>query len=153
MTGEVDVVAVGAQPEELGEALDRRDRRAQLVGGVGEELAQAHLGRLALAEGLLDLAEHRVEGQPELADLGALVRRCDPLRQVTGGDRAGRGRHVLERAKAPPEDEPGTDGEGGEQHPGRQASIRTSRRRESVSSPRGVATMTVSPGAPSAGPT
>ena len=46
--------SVAAQAEQLGEALDRRERRAQLVGGVGQELAQALLGGLPLGEGRLD---------------------------------------------------------------------------------------------------
>ena len=50
--------------------------------------------------------EHRVEGEAELADLRALVGRLDPLREVAGRDRAGRGRHVLEGSQAPAQEQP-----------------------------------------------
>ena len=75
---QVHVVLLAADPEQLGEALDRGERRAQLVGGVGQELAQPLLGGLALVERVLDLAEHRVERQAELTDLGAVVGRARP---------------------------------------------------------------------------
>ena len=78
MTASSTSVLTGPDAEELGEALDGGQRRPQLVRRVGEELAQPLLGRLALAEGVLDLAEHGVEGQPELADLGAGRRRGPP---------------------------------------------------------------------------
>ena len=80
------VEAAGAV--ELGVAADRRDRRAQLVRRVGDELAQAVLGRGALVEGLLDAAEHLVERDAELAGLGAGGRLGHPVREVAGGDRA-----------------------------------------------------------------
>ena len=70
MTAELGRVLVRAHPEQLGETLDRREWRAQLVGRVAEELAQALLGGVALAERDLDLGEHRVQGQAELAHLG-----------------------------------------------------------------------------------
>ena len=68
-----------AEPEQLGEALDRGQRRAQLVGRVGQELAQPLLGRVPLAERLLDLAEHRVQRQAQLAHLGPVVGRAHPV--------------------------------------------------------------------------
>jgi hypothetical protein len=45
---EVHVLAVGPEPEQLGVPLDRRQRGAQLVGGVGEEATELGLGGLAL---------------------------------------------------------------------------------------------------------
>ena len=48
--GQVDSGVVAAEPEQLGESLDRRERRAQLVGRVGQELAQPQLGRVPLRE-------------------------------------------------------------------------------------------------------
>ena len=116
--GEVDAVAGGVEPEQLGEALDRGERGAQLVGGVGQELAQALLGGFALLERLLDLAEHGVEGEAELPHLRAGLGRGDALREVAGGDGAGGGGHLLERAQPPPQDEPGPEGEEGEEHGG-----------------------------------
>ena len=56
---------------ELGVPADGRDRRAQLVRRVGDELPQPGLGRGPLVEGLLDAAEHPVEGHAEVAGLGA----------------------------------------------------------------------------------
>ena len=97
---QVDSGVVAAEPEQLGEALDRRQRRAQLVGRVGQELAQAQLGRVPLGEGGLDVVEHGVEGQAELADLARAAGRRHPLRQVAGGDGPGRGRPSARAAAA-----------------------------------------------------
>ena len=97
----------GAHAEQLGVAADRGQRRAQLVRGVGEEAAQAVLARLALAEGVLDLAEHRVEREAEAADLGARVRRADAAREVAGGDRAGGRADAVERPQAEADQQPG----------------------------------------------
>src|SRR6266508_2757903 len=44
--GEVVGVGAGAAAEQLGVAADRGERRAQLVGGVGDEAPQPLLGRL-----------------------------------------------------------------------------------------------------------
>ena len=60
-----------AHAEQLGVAADRGERRAQLVRGVGEEAAQALFARRARGERLLEPVEHRVEREPEPADLGA----------------------------------------------------------------------------------
>ncbi len=54
--GEVLGPVAGAAVEELGVAADRRERRAQLVGGVGEEAPQALLRGGAGREGALDPA-------------------------------------------------------------------------------------------------
>ena len=56
-------IARGAHAVQLGVAADRGQRRAQLVRGVGDELAQAVLARLALGERLLEPVEHAVEGE------------------------------------------------------------------------------------------
>ena len=61
----------GAGPVELGVPADRGDRGAELVGRVGDELAQPRLGRGPLVERLLDAAEHAVERDAEVAGLGA----------------------------------------------------------------------------------
>ena len=70
-------------------AADDRDRRPQLVAGVGDELALQR-------EGLLEPVEHRVEQVAELADL-VVGGDDDPARQVVGGLDRARGR--AERAQ------------------------------------------------------
>ncbi len=54
-------IARGPEAEELGVAAHGGQRGAELMGGVGEEPAQALLARLALGEGLLEPGEHGVE--------------------------------------------------------------------------------------------
>ena len=82
---------------ELGVAPDGGDRRPQLVGGVGHEPPQPVLGRGAGGEGVLDVGQHRVEGDAQLAGLGAGIGLGHPLREVAGPDGRGRGRHPLDR--------------------------------------------------------
>ena len=84
----VDVVVL----EQLDEAAEREDRRAQLVGGGGDE-------RLAGAVDLGQLALHLVERPGQVAELVVGVDR-DRAREVAGGDLLGR---VLEAADAPRE--------------------------------------------------
>ena len=68
--------------------------------GVGDEAAEPGLGRLAGPEGGFDLPEHRVQRQPEAADLGARLGAVDAAREVAGSDR-GRGLlDLAERTKA-----------------------------------------------------
>ena len=105
----------GADPEQLGVAADRRQRRAQLVRGVGEEAAQALLARAALGERLLQPREHRVQRQAEAADLGARLGVVDAPRQVARGDRAGRHADRVQRAQPEAHDPPGAEAER-EQH-------------------------------------
>ena len=57
------LVGEAAPPQQLGVAPDGGERRAQLVRGVGHELAQALLGGRLLGEGPLDLGQHLVEGR------------------------------------------------------------------------------------------
>jgi len=52
---------------------DRRERRAQLVAGVSDELADPLLTLLPGVERAVDVVEHLVEGRSDLADLGASV--------------------------------------------------------------------------------
>jgi hypothetical protein len=103
-------VAQAAGAVQLGVAPDRGDRRVELVGGVGHELAQAGLRAGALGEGALDLGQHLVEGGAQAAGLGAGIGLGHPVGQVAGGDRGGRGGHLVHRAHAqvdhPPGDEP-----------------------------------------------
>ena len=58
----------GSRVEQLEMTADDRDRRAQLVAGVGDELALER-------ERLLEPVEHRVEQVPELGDLVVALRR------------------------------------------------------------------------------
>ena len=78
---------------EVGVAADGGQRRAELVGGVGDEPPEPVLAALhgverppVLAERGLDLVQHGVERRAQPADLGAVVRHAGPLRQVAGGD-------------------------------------------------------------------
>ena len=104
-----------AAPVQLGVAADRGDRRAQLVGGVGDEPAQPLLGRLLVGEGLLEPGEHRVQRGAQLARLGAGRGVGHPLRQVgPAGDGRGRAGHRLERPDAEAQDPERDEGEQGE---------------------------------------
>ena len=109
----------GAAREELGVGAHRGERRPQLVRRVRDEAAQLPLGRLARLERRLDLAEHRVQRQPEPPDLGALVLALDALRQVAGGDRRRGGADRGQRPQPEPDDpepEHRDAGEHGERH-------------------------------------
>ena len=95
-----------AHAEQLGVAADRGERRAQLVRGVGEELAQALFALLALGERLLEPVEHRVQREAEATDLGLRrrgARRGARARRAAispGGDL-----DAVERAQAEAHDE------------------------------------------------
>ncbi len=67
-----------AGPPELRIAPNRRQRRAQLVRGIRDEATEAVLRLLPLVERTLDLPEHRVQRDPEPADLGLVLRRRHP---------------------------------------------------------------------------
>ena len=98
--GQVFGAVIGTPAKQLGVAPDGGERRAQLVGGVGDEPAQAVLGRVALTEGRLDLAEHGVEGDPEAAHLGTRIGLGHPTGQVARGDVLGGLLDVVEGAQA-----------------------------------------------------
>ena len=92
-------------PVQLGEAPDRRERRAQLVAGVGDEPPHALLGAAGAGlgaglgpEGPLDLLEHGVERPAEPAHLGAGVVVGHAAGQVAAAD--GRRGH-LDLAEGP----------------------------------------------------
>src|ERR1035437_11150935 len=72
-------VGCRAHPEQLGVAADRGERRAQLVRGVGEELAQAVFARLARGKRLLETVEYPVEREAETSDLGSGGRWADAV--------------------------------------------------------------------------
>ena len=93
--------------EQLGVAADRGQRRAELVRRVCREPPQALLGGPSLGDLALDLREHAVEREPELADLACRVLLLDALGEVAGGDH-GRGLcHALERAQPATHEPPG----------------------------------------------
>ena len=121
---------LGPPAGQLGVAGDGRQRRTQLVRGVGDELPHLLLAAVALGEGGLDVVEHRVERRADLADLGALVGECRrhplghldlPGRQRQLGDAVRRGRDLAQgRQLAAYDDHRGDRGErdadeGGEQ--------------------------------------
>ena len=64
---------VGGAADQLGVPADRRQRGAQLVAGVGDELAHLRLGLVPGRERLLDVPEQLVERGTHLADLGGGV--------------------------------------------------------------------------------
>ena len=55
-------------------AVDRGERRPQLVGGVRDELPDLLLAAVPRVEGVLHVPEQRVQRDRDLADLGAFVR-------------------------------------------------------------------------------
>ncbi len=104
--GGADVVVVGAAARQLGVARDGGQRRAQLVRGVRDELADLLLAAVPGLEGGLHVGEQGVERGAHLADLGALV--GEVLRHAFGevdvalgqrqrGDRVRGGRHLGQR--------------------------------------------------------
>ena len=56
--------------------------------GVGDETAETFLGAAPLLERRFDVREHRVESDPEPADLGPLLGRFDPAGEIAGRDRS-----------------------------------------------------------------
>ena len=100
-------VARGALAVQLGEPADGRQRRAQLVAGVGDEPAHPVLGRAGLLgrrlrrrDGPLDLREHSVERQRQSADLGARVTLRDAAVELARRDRRGGLLDLDERSQA-----------------------------------------------------
>ena len=99
--------------EELGVRRHGGDGSAQLVGGVGDELAevllvlpQARLRGDASREGRLNPLEHHVEGAGQAAHLGGLVGAGNALVEVAGRDGVSRTFHVFERAQTEPHQPP-----------------------------------------------
>jgi hypothetical protein len=84
------------------------------VRRIGEELAQAVLAGLALAERPLQPVEHRIERDPEAPHLGARIGRLDAVREVAAGDRARGVPHAVERQQADAHDQPRHHAEEGE---------------------------------------
>ena len=116
---------------QLGVPADRGERRAQLVAGVGDELAHPRLALLPRGQRGVDVVSSPLRAEPDLADLGARVgvgcghplgqgdlaavqRRCETRVAVAATRRSGRrvrrashGR----RPRRPGEPEAGDDGD------------------------------------------
>ncbi len=107
-----------ASSVQLRVAADRRDRRAQLVGRVGDELPQSRLRGGSLVECFLDAGQHRVERVAELSRLRALVATRNPMGEIAAGDGRRRRRHLLDRTHAEADDPPGDEAEDAEHEPG-----------------------------------
>ncbi len=105
-------VGAGVGEGDLKEGAQARERGAQLVGGVGDEVT------LSL-EGGLQAGEQAVEG---VAELGQLVRGLTEIEapvQVSGGDDLGGGDDGAQRAQEPAGDEPAQgQGDGDQQDQG-----------------------------------
>ena len=94
--------------DELGVTADRGQRGAQLVGGVGHELAHLGLAALARRQSLIDVPEQRIERRADLSHFQggaqilighALVDADLSLRQGLGGDSLGGAGHSLQRCQ------------------------------------------------------
>ena len=62
---------------QFGVAANRRQRGAQFVAGVGDELAHPHLAGMSRRQRARDAVEHAVQRRAELADLGMRACRID----------------------------------------------------------------------------
>ena len=90
----------GLEQLEVGE--DAGQRRAQLVRGVGDELALLLHRRLALGAGGVERAQHLLEGPGQLADLVVGLRLRHVARGVAGvGDLAGASRSARRPGASP----------------------------------------------------
>ena len=94
-----------APAEHVDIAGDRRQWRAQLVRGIGDEVAHLFLRLPADFEGLVDAGSHLVERDRQRSDLVTGLRHADPLLVIPGRKGPGRGGHLLERAQRPADDQ------------------------------------------------
>jgi hypothetical protein len=76
---------------------DPGDRRAQLVGGVGDKTAHALRGGQRPAFRPLERVQHFIEGGRRPAQLGVGDRRPEPLPPSAAGDAAGQPGHRIQR--------------------------------------------------------
>ena len=91
-----------ARQGQLGVRVDHRQRRAQLVRGVGGEPRLLEEGRLQPGEGGV---EHAGQGGQFAGDAAGV----DPARQVGGGEGLGGRGHRADGADGPPGEEPAAD--------------------------------------------
>ncbi|MNI42565.1 hypothetical protein D3C73_968640 [compost metagenome] len=76
---------VGCSAEQhFQESVDRGERRAQLMGGVGGEPPHLLLGLTLIAEGNLQPLQHPVEGVGELVDLHLALSLREADIQISG---------------------------------------------------------------------
>ena len=95
----------GALPVQLGVAADGGQRGAELVRGVGGELAHLLLRGQPGIERLLDPVQHRVDGRGQPACLGPVTGVRHPGGQVAaGGDLVGGGGHPVQRRQSAADD-------------------------------------------------
>ena len=104
-------VVDGAQPEQLRVAANRRQRRAQLMGRVGQEPPELILALPAGGEGSLDLPEHLVQRPAQTPHLGALVRRRHPPGEVARRDLRRDAADALQRPQPDADDHPAEQNE------------------------------------------
>ena len=89
-----------ALPVQLRVTADGRQRRPELVAGVGGELPYLLLGPQPGAEGLLDPVQHRVDRPGQPADLLPVIGIGHPRGQVAvAGDQVGGARHPVQRGE------------------------------------------------------
>ncbi len=105
------LVRGGPHAEQLGVAADGGERGAQLVGGVGEETAQALFAGCALGKRLLETVEHRVQRQAEPPDLRLVGGRADASGELARGDLTRGYLHAVKRTQPEPHDKGGADGQ------------------------------------------
>lgn len=79
-----------------------RQRRAQLMGGVGHQT-------LLLGHAVVDAVEHRVERNCEVSEFVAARRHRQPRAEVHRPDRLRRGDHAGDRPHGPSRESPATD--------------------------------------------
>ena len=85
--------------QRLGRRLEPGDRGAQLVRGIGQELARRRLRRAGAVERLLQRVDHAVERRRHPPELGVGAARPQPAADVPGRDALGDHGDVVERAQ------------------------------------------------------
>ena len=144
----------GPDPEQLGVAAHRRQRRAELVRGIGEEALSAFLAARPVGERLLDPARASCSatapaGRSRFATSAGLTRRERSPSAISLGDAL----HLLERPQPDPDHDPAEPGQRHSQRCRRPAPRRTSAGRASRRPPSsGIATITVRPRSRAAAP-
>jgi hypothetical protein len=117
-------VGLGVGQRDVGLRADDRQRRAQLVAGVGEEAALR-------VERAGEAVEHRVERLAQLAQLVGRAAGRQALGQALLGDTPGEARHLLHRRQRAPREQPADRG-GDEQRAGQRDGVPERQRRERV---------------------
>ena len=92
--------------KKLGVAAQGGQRRAQLVGGVGDEATEPRLPRGSLLDAGLDLPQHLVERGSQPAQLCLWIGVRHPSAEVAGGDRRRGLDHTVDRTQPVPDHPP-----------------------------------------------